>query len=204
MPDSLHVDIFCEDRGHESFVRRVVLKVAEDQGLDVELRTPSARGGKGKALEEFLAYQRAVRQGISDRPAPDLLIVVIDCNCSDWHAVRDEIRNQIDDAVFPRSVVACPDPHVESWYLADPPSFTQVIGHDPTPVPEGCDREAYKRELSNALRAGNKQVLSGSSEFAPEIVEAMDLYDAGRRQASLGHFVDALSTKLTAADRAQP
>lgn len=180
-------------------MRRVALKVAADRDLELEIHTPSARGGKGRAQAEFQAYQRAVRQGLSDRPVPDLLIVVIDCNCSDWHQVRNDTRDLIDDGLFPRSIVACPDPHIERWYMADPPSFARVIGHDPTPVPEGCDRDAYKRELTKALRAGGKQVLSGGSEFAPDLVQAMDLYDAGRRQPSLGHFLDDLATELTAA-----
>lgn len=201
MPNPVRADIFCEDRGHESFVRRLALKVADEEGVELEIQTPSAKGGRARALQEFRGFQRAVRDGLSTRSVPDLMVVVIDCNCSDWHAVRDQIRGQIDDGVFPRSIVACPDPHIERWYLADPPSFTRVIGHDPTPVPDHCDREVYKRKLVESLRAGGKTVLSGGSEFAPDIVEAMDLYDAGQRQPSLRHFTDDLSTELTAAAR---
>ena len=28
-------------------------------------------------------------------------------------------------------VAACPDPHIERWFLADPPSFHEVVGHWP-------------------------------------------------------------------------
>ena len=33
-------------------------------------------------------------------------------------------------------------------------------------------------------------------EFAPDLIEAMDLYRAGKNQRSLGHFVEGLRAAL--------
>lgn len=61
-----------------------------------------------------------------------------------------------------------------------------------------CERHRYKTVLARAIvEAGHPPTLGGI-EFAREIVEAMDLYRAGRAEASLKHFVDVAIARLRA------
>lgn len=39
-------------------------------------------------------------------------------------------------------------------------------------------------------------LLTGTADLAPDLVEAMDLYRAGKNQPSLGHFVDGFNGAL--------
>lgn len=95
-----------------------------------------------------------------------------------------------------RLVAACPDPHVERWYLADPQSFERVVGKRPDIGTRKCVRDHYKRVLASAIVQGGHPATLGGVEFAPELVEAMDLYRAGRNDSSLKAFVDDFRAKL--------
>ena len=47
------------------------------------------------------------------------------------------------------------------------------------------------------VRTGAGQpILTTAMEFAPDLIEAMDLYRAGKNQRSLGHFVEGLRAAL--------
>lgn len=92
--------------------------------------------------------------------------------------------------------MACPDPHVERWYLADPESFKEVVGHQPTIGKKKCVRDYYKNALANAVRKAGHPATLGGIEFAQELVERMDLYRAGKNERSLKAFVDDLRGRL--------
>lgn len=184
------VDIFAEDRAHEELLKALLDRLAREEGKVIVPRIRSARGGHGRALEELSLYQRSVQQGVGGMTVPDLLIVAIDTNCSSFNGAKKEIQARLETQFEDRTVVACPDPHVERWYLADPESFHHVVGVTPRVGRRKCERDRYKTILSRAiLEAGHPPTLGGI-EFAREIVEAMDFYRAGKRETSLKHFLD--------------
>ena len=80
-----------------------------------------------------------------------------------------------------------------SW--PDPDSFHKVVGYRPVVGREKCEREHYKRLLSDAIRKGINATLGGI-EFAAELVEAMNLYRAGRSDSSLRAFVGDLRSRF--------
>ena len=92
--------------------------------------------------------------------------------------------------------MACPDPHVERWYLADPTSFATVVGIRPEVGRKKCERGHYKAILSRAVvEAGHPPTLGGF-EFAREIVDVMNLYRAAKAESSLKHFLDEMTARL--------
>ncbi len=129
---------------------------------------------------------------------PDLLVLIIDANCGDWQEVRSSLSAAIDQSVFPRSVVGCPDPHIERWCMADPVSFKQTIGVQPPVDPGKCERDLYKRLLRAALTDAGQPIVANAMEFAPELISAADLFRAAKTQRSLGAFVADLRTALLA------
>ncbi len=126
------------------------------------------------------------------RRAPDLMVVVIDGNCATPRKKREEIRRATRPGLRDRVVAGCPNPHVERWSLADPDSFYSVVGYQPVVGPEKCEREHYKRLLADAVRRGQQPATLSGIEFVAELVEAMNLYRAGRRDSSLRALVGDL------------
>lgn len=191
----LLVDLYCEDRGHEEFTRSLLQRLAAEEGAAVRLRTQNSLGGHGRAVSEFKLWQRKVVGGLPGR-RPDLLVLVVDGNCTDWRTAHKDLSQVVDKSLFPQFVVGCPEPHVERWCFADPESFTEVIGAAPPPDPGKCERFLYKNLLRRTILGAGQPILTTEMEFAPDLVEAMALYRAGKNQRSLGHFVDGLRAAL--------
>ena len=162
--------------------------------MHVEVRVRAARGGHPRVMQELDLYQRAIAQGVAGRP--DLLVVAIDSNCAPYTRARRGIEEGIRTEFRGITVIACPDPHVERWYVADPPSFGQVVGKQPRGGKRKCSRDIYKRRLAEAVAAAGHPVLLGGIEFAEELVASMDLYRAGKTERSLKRFVDDLRAGL--------
>ncbi len=192
MSDPLAVDLFVEDHAHETFVGALIRRIAREVNVAVRLQARSARGGHGRALSEFGVYQRAVQSGGLGLRTPDLVVVAIDGNCSTAREKRKEIENATLPRFPSRVVAACPNPHVERWFLADPESFHAVVGYRPSVGPEKCERQHYKQLLAGAVRQGRQPATLGGIEFAAELVTAMDLYRAGKTDPSLKAFIDDL------------
>lgn len=190
------VDVFCEDVGHESFVRALLSRLAEEASAPIRPRFVMARGGAPRALAELKAWQRSRRLG-GLASAPDVLVIVIDGNSVGPQKRRQEIERQLDEGACASVVIGCPDPHVERWVLADPEAFGQVVGGAPLPDPGRSGRGVYKKLLQDSLDAADALVLTTAmEEYAPDIVAAMDLYRAGKARPDLGHFVDHLRAAL--------
>ena len=120
MSKPLLVDLFVEDSAHEKLLKPLVERVAKEEQISVQVRIRSGRGGHERAIAEFELYQKAAEDGrLAGGPA-DLLVVGIDGNCSTFARKREEIRDATRPIFINRLVAACPDPHVERWYLADP------------------------------------------------------------------------------------
>jgi hypothetical protein len=194
MSRPLTADLFVEDRAHEAFLKAMISRIATEQGKSLAVRVRSARGGHPRVLQELSLYQKSVLKAPETLPMPDLLFVAIDANCSRWSRARKDIWGAIEKSFATRTIIACPDPHVELWYLADPDSFVQVVGIRPKIGKRKCARGRYKAILSKAIvDAGHPNTLAGI-EFARELVESMDLYRAGKNEASLKHFLDDTRT----------
>lgn len=196
MSDRFVVDLFVEDRAHEEFLKPLLTRIAQDEGITLWTRVRSARGGHARAIAEFRLYQRVAARGLLTSVSADLVVVAIDGNCSTFAAARSRLHDAAEPSLQDRLVVACPDPHVERWYLADPLSFKKVVGRQPDIGAGKCVRDHYKQALASAITEGGHPATLGGVEFAPELVEAMDLYRAGRNDSSLKAFVDDLRAKL--------
>ena len=196
MSSPVLVDIFVEDRAHEAFLVPMLRRIAQEEKVVVTPRVRSGRGGHGRAVTELKLYQDLVQKGAAGTTNPDLLIAGIDGNCSTFAKAKKAIVAATHAPFSDRLVVACPDPHVERWYLADPESFKDVVGHRPTIAKKKCVRNYYKNALANAVRKAGHPATLGGIEFAPELVERMDLYRAGKNERSLKAFVDDLRGKL--------
>lgn len=188
----LVVDLFVEDVAHERFVSALARRVANEEGKAVHVRTGSAKGGHGRVLDELDLYQRARRS----EARPDILVVAVDANCTRWSGARRGLVERVDASSFPNHVVACPDPHIERWYLSDPPSLHRALGMRTTRRRRKCERNIYKRQLADGLKAAGHPVVLGGAEFAQEIVEGMDLFRASRSEPSLKHFLEDLRAAI--------
>jgi hypothetical protein len=193
----LVVDMFAEDRAHEELLRALVTRIAHDEGVAVHVRVRNALGGHGRVLQEYRLYQRSLLAGVGSG-LPDICVVAIDANCRAYTAATKEIAAATLPELQSRAALACPDPHIERWYLADPVSFHRVIGITPRVEQAKCERNRYKHILARAVVSGGFPPTLGGIEFAVELVEAMDLYRAGRNEPSLRHFIGDLRAKLRA------
>jgi len=190
MPDPKTVDLFVEDLAHEAFLAPLIERVAAESDTEVAVRVRSARGGHGRVLDELRRYQERVEQGFVGLTVPDVLVVAIDTNCRRYAEARKAVASTLRGSFLEKSAIACPDPHVERWYMADPPSFRGVVGAAPKPGKRKCDRALYKDRLARTLAEGGHPTLLGGLEFARDIVRTMDLYRAGKNEKSLKHFLD--------------
>ena len=199
MSDALAVDLFVEDRAHEQFLIPLLHRIAKEESVAVTVRVRAARGGHARTIHEFELYQRLVEKGATD--TPDLVIVGIDGNCTTSAKKKLEIANATIPSLATKVIAACPDPHVERWYLADPDSFKLVVGHQPRVSRKKCVRDYYKRLLADSVRLAGQLPTLGGVEFAAELVAGMDLYRAGRNDHSLRAFLDDLRAQLRQARR---
>ena len=184
------VDLFVEDQAHEEFLKAMLNRVASQEQKQIQIRVRSGRGGHPRVLEELSLYQKSVLKAPGSMSMPDLLFIAIDANCNRWRKARTEIQRKIQSPFIGRSIVACPEPHIERWYLADPDSFFQVVGVRPRIGKKKCERDRYKAILSKAIVDAGHPPTLGGIEFAQELVAAMDLYRAGKTEGSLKHFLD--------------
>jgi hypothetical protein len=112
------IDIFVEDRSHEAFLKPLIERIAQEEKIVVLTRVRSARGGHGKAMEEYSLYQDYLLKGFLIDAYPDLIVVAIDGNCLSFSKMRGEIQNKTKPDLKHLIVGACPDPHVERWSSA--------------------------------------------------------------------------------------
>ena len=194
--NSARVDLFVEDRGHEEFIRAVVVRMAKEVQIGVSVQVRSARGGHGRAIAELRAYQGIVNAG--QARLPDIFVVAINGNCAAPNQARQDVASSVDTSLAGLTVIACPDPHIERWYLADPLSFHKVVGYKPTVAGGKCERAYYKQALKEACLRGGNILTLGGIEFASDLVAAMDFYRAGKAEPGLAHFVEEMRSALQA------
>ena len=196
MNSSVRVDLFAEDRAHEALLRALIERVGAEENCTMSVQVRSARGGHARAISEFGAYQLMAKSGMVGNRSPDLVVVAIDGNCTSFAETRSRIHKAARSEFEHLIVAACPDPHVERWFLADPESFFEVVGLRPTVGARKCEREHYKQILRTAIaNAGHPPTLEGI-EFASELVRRMDFFRAGKADSSLKSFLDDLRDRL--------
>jgi hypothetical protein len=202
MNRTLIIDLFVEDRAHEEFLKPLIHRIAREENVPVSVRPRSARGGHGCAIREYELYQTLLEKGLMSEAQPDVIVVAIDGNCTTFSRKREEIHGSTKALFRDRLVTACPDPHVERWYLADPESFHHVVGTLPKVGKRKCQRDYYKNILVQAIQNAGHPINLGGVEFAPELTEAMDLYRACQNQHCLKALIDELRAKIRQADQA--
>ncbi len=201
MSEALRVEFFLEDSAHEKLIVPLAEQIARKEELDIQCQLRNARGGHAGAMRSFESYQVVRAKGLEGRGLPDVLIVAIDGNCSSFTETRKQILRATHAPFVHMLVTACPDPHIERWYLADPESFQTVVGTRPKVGPTKCARGHYKRLLTDAVRhAGHPTTLRGI-EFGQDLAEAMDLFRAGKNDSSLKAFIGDLRDALRRASQ---
>lgn len=196
MSDKAVVDLFVEDRAQEEFLRPLLNRVADDEGFNISLQFRNARGGVRRAMEEFEQYRRLLDSGLPSGRNPDLLVVAMDGNCSTFTVKKTRIEGSTRENFRHMLISACPNPHIERWFLVDPDSFHKVVGYRPDVGSEKCERGHYKRLLRTAVQEGGHPPTLGGVEFASELVEKMNFYRASKNDASFKAFLDDLRSGL--------
>lgn len=197
----LKIGYFLEDRAQENFLKAIVERVAEKEGIQfsaIEHDIRSSTGGAGQATSEFRSLLR--RYGKLKTAPFDLLIVAIDGNCKGFNEMETKLRKYAEQTKYPRMehvVFAIPDPHIERWYLDDQKAFMEAIGLNSFPqIPKyKCKKDIYKQAIENNLQNAGISSILGGSEYGELIVKFIkDLYRLGKEDTSFGHFIDSLSS----------
>lgn len=190
------VDIFVEDHAHEAFIRAAINRCAREKDKIIDLRVRNARGGHGRVMSELKLFQRAILTTSEFSPIPDVIVIAIDANCKGAMQAQKNIAKNIEIEFTDRTVIACPDPHIEKWYMADPNSFYEIIGRQPRIMKSKCERGFYKNLLEETIRSADHLITLGGIEFAEDLVNAMDFYRAGKNEQSLNAFLNELGGQL--------
>lgn len=197
MPDARVVDLFVEDYAHEAFLRPLILRLASEEKIEVDVRVISAKGGHPRVLQELTLFRKSIEKDLL-ATTPDLIVIASDSNCSSYASAHKGLVTAAGPELKDKAVIACPDPHIERWYMADPQSFHDVIGSQPKLGKKKCDRDRYKAILAKAISDGGHPSTLGGAEFALELVDAMDLYQAGKSDKALKHFIEGARNALRA------
>ncbi len=200
--DKIRIGYFLEDRGHEIILKAFVSRVAKEKGLRPGEWFDDVRAATGgKSIEAYKVFLKDISR--LDKPVPfDILIIASDGNCSGYPEKKQQLLKYAEKTQFSQLdilVFAIPDPHIERWYLNDPEGFNQAIGSGALPVlpPYKCEKGRYKKVMRDAVASSDVKSQFGGYEYGEKIVEAMDLYRAIKKDASLKHFIDDLKDAFT-------
>ncbi|MGD9895645.1 MAG: hypothetical protein AB7T14_00990 [Candidatus Methylacidiphilaceae bacterium] len=182
---------FGEDFAHKIIVDALIVRVAQESQVRVEVAWRSARRGYGKVVSELKEYYRDLK---AQGPSPELIVIATDANCKGFYERAKEIPSFQPSPVV--TVLAIPDPHVERWLLLDGAAFRKVFGKGCVAPDLKCARDRYKQALIQAIREAGIEPALGGVEFAKEIIDAMDLPRAANADRSFARFLDGLRDAL--------
>jgi hypothetical protein len=186
-----NIVLFVEDYGHESFIKAVIQRFAEEYSVAVKIIPRSVRGGHGKAISELKSY---LKKNLRTEQ-PELLIVAIDANCKGYQDCKKEIGEAL--GTFQNiSLCAIPDPHIERWLLLDSAAFKAVRGKGCSAPDQKCQRDRYKKLLMEAMIQSGVRPPLGGMEYAEDIVRAMDFERMEKSDPSLGYFLKSMRSKF--------
>lgn len=185
-----------EDRGHESFGRALIRRVAADVGARLEIQSGACRGGEPALLSHLKKYRRLVRAiGFA---MPDILVVLIDANADGASVKRRRILEHLGEGAAPRVVVGCPEPYIERWMFADPSALSKALRAEvrhPGGAPDAVD---WKGLLGTTVAMSGIPISTGPMEIAPDVVKAMDFQRAMDADRSFESFLTELRSALRA------
>lgn len=188
----MRIVLFLEDVGHELFVRSLVRRLANEVCVPTEVDVRNARGGASRLDQQFLQF---LGDYIAADTRPDLVVVIRDTDCTGVGTVKSRYFRLVKDANYLGDViVGAPEPHIECWYLADPPALQRVLrASTQVPVPDSkCGSGRFKQILSQTVTDAGVTPLLGGIEYAEEVVAEMDIYRAASNVPSLDIFVKDL------------
>ncbi|MBI5562018.1 MAG: hypothetical protein HY894_04075 [Deltaproteobacteria bacterium] len=197
MSSLVAANLFAEDAAHEKFLKALISRIARENNRVVRFSGGCAKGGHGRAISELVSCQKTIEY----TSIPDLFFVAIDANCKGFDAARKEIQSKIMVKLADKTVIACPEPHIEKWYMADLDSFCRIVGYRPILGSDKCERDRYKAILSQAVMSGGHPPTLGGKEFAEDIVKSMDFFRAGKAESSLKHFLDEATAAIRRTSR---
>lgn len=178
-----------EDDYHREFLGALVQRLATLYKIQVEINFVSAYGGHGKVLYELRHHILDLQRDKSN--TPDLFIVATDGNCKGYVGRKQEIERAIKD--FSGTLIyAIPDPHIERWLLLDSAAFKTVLGQGCSAPIQKCQRDLYKRLLSDAIRNAVGSSTFSGIEYIADLVNAMNLDYLERAEESLGRLLKEL------------
>ncbi len=181
------IALFGEDFAHRHVIGELVLRLARDAGVAVQLDWRNAAGGRPRLIGEFQRFLRDLqRQSDLD---PDIVVVATDANCAGL-SHREQERST-PARTFP-VVKAIPDPHIERWLLLDGAAFKAVFGAGCDAPDMKCARDRYKEQLVRAIQGAGTIPSIGGIEYAADIIRNMDLDRAGQADRSFRRFTDNL------------
>lgn len=189
MGDKLGVALFLEDAGHQRFIDALVRRLADEDGVAVEIDVRNARGGASQLDGQFTRF---LRDNATLDKQLDLVVVIRDTDCRGVDTIKTRYFRLIDDVGYlGEVVVGAPEPHIECWYLSDPAALQRVLSSGvQAPVPDSkCGSGRFKRLLSQTVKDAGVEPAEGGIEYAGDIVEEMDIYRACTNVPSLDTFV---------------
>ena len=192
----MRVTLFLEDIGHERFIDSLVRRLADQEGVPIEVDVRNASGGASRLDDQFVRFLRDY--SVTDR-RPDLVVVIRDTDCAGVRTVQSRYSRLIQAADYAGDVViGAPEPHIECWYLADPQALQRVL-RAPTqaPIPDSrCGAGRFKELLAKTVTDAGVDPLLGGIEYAESVVAEMDVYRAAANVPSLATFVRELRQAL--------
>lgn len=189
------IKLFCEDSAHESTARALIARVAAELDIAIDVSVGTAKLGIPRLRQELQAFQEMLA---SAPGLPDVLVIIVDANGVGAAARRAEVDGLLDRSRLLHVAIGTPDPCVEQWLIGDPPSFFERFGVQPD-IAATDDGDELKTRLVGALERGGRIVTQGGSEYADEIVDAMDLARACGAHRSLDTFLAELRAALKSA-----
>jgi hypothetical protein len=201
MADRIKIGYFLEDRGHETFLKALVNRLAMEKGLKTGEWVDDVRSASGgKSIEAYRGFLKDITRRGATNPF-DILIVASDGNCKGYQEKKNQLWKFAAKVKLSRAdtmVLAIPDPHIERWYMSDPQAFNRAFGSGVLPVLPAykCEKSHYKKIMQDAIATSNVRPLFGGYEYGERIVEEMDLYEAAKADGSLKHFIDDLGDAI--------
>lgn len=190
--------LIFEDAAQEGLIRPLVERIAAEEGVPLNIRVRSARGGFARVCGELADLAKSCAAG--QLPMPDGVLAVVDANCR-GHVERRRAVEQAAGSLSDRLVPAIPDPHIERWFLLDSRAFKKVVGRGCRAPDEKCEKDRYKRVLVSAVIDAGVEPLLGGIEYAKDLAAEIDLLKVALADNSFGHFRDALRAWLKSSRR---
>ena len=182
------IHLFCEDAGHEQFLKALLNRLARRYAIEIEIKVNSARGGHGRMRYRLRNHIKRLREGRINAGTPDLIVVVRDANCSGLSKMLSALKTVVED-YDPITIYAIPDPHLERWLLLDSSAFKDVLGRGCSAPDQKYEKDRYKKLLIEAVLNTGETPVFGGIEHTEDIVNAMDLERMVTADPSLGSLI---------------